>query len=370
MLRHWSEVVVAGALAFCFIPAVADGDETSTISGTGQVVLRPKATMFRFQLALSERGDDMQQTEKSLDRKCEVIRKALLAAKATPGSIRVDTARLTGGLRAVGAMIQQQHWGKSKWQYQTPVQKPQQQFQSPGLTPGPNQEPQTPVPPERREPRITLQTQVIAEWPLQGSTAAQLLVEADGIVRRVHEQILPLVPRKKASGSRAISNDQGDEPFAPNEPANNAPNPNPVPNELPGTDDAPAADLYLPTYLFVGVISQEQLHAAYVRAFKEATADAAMKADIAGLVLSQLSYFDVSRPRPDGETDPFGSSDTTVPIMPGMSLSPVGVGRPAAVGRAGTVETINYDPSSLQYPVSVNVTFRMQPSSDRKTESK
>ena len=40
MLRHWSEVVVVCALAFCCVSAVANGDETSSVSGTGQVVLR------------------------------------------------------------------------------------------------------------------------------------------------------------------------------------------------------------------------------------------------------------------------------------------------------------------------------------------
>lgn len=125
MSRHWTKVVVASALAFCCVPALADGDETSSISGTGQVVLRPKATTLRFQLTLSERGDDMEQVEKSLGRKCEALCKALLAAKAASGSIRIDTARLVGGLRAVGAAIQgQQPWGKGKWQYQTPVRKP------------------------------------------------------------------------------------------------------------------------------------------------------------------------------------------------------------------------------------------------------
>jgi hypothetical protein len=370
MLRHWSEVVVVCALAFCCVSAVADGDEISSISGTSQVVLRPKATMLRFQLTLSERGDDMEQVEQSLDRKCEALRKALLAARATPGSIRADSVRLAGGLRAVGVPIQGQvPWGKGKWQYQTPVQKPiQQQFQPPSSPPTANQGPPNQGPPERREPRITLQTEVTAEWPLQAATVARLLVEADGIVRRVHKQILPLVPKKEAGSSRLTANEAA-EPFAPNEPANNAPLPNPGASEPFDADDAPKADVYGPTYLFVGVISREQLHEAYVRAFKEAKADAAAKADIAGFVLGRLSYFDVSRPRPDGETDPFGSIvPSTTPIPSDATLPPLGIGR--AAGRAGAVETSNYDPSSLQYSVSVNVTFRLQPSSDRSTESK
>jgi hypothetical protein len=211
-----------------------------------------------------------------------------------------------------------------------------------------------------------LQTQIVAEWPLQAATAARLLVEADGIVRRVHEQILPLIPQKKASSAAANSNEQTDEPLAPNEPANNAPAANQGANEPFGADDAPTVDAYEPTYVFVGVISREQLHEAYVRAFKEATADATAEAEIAGLTLGRLSYLDVSRARSEGEADPFGSPATyATPIVPDGTLPPAGIGRAAAVGHAGTVETTNYDPSSLQYPVSVNVNFHLKSSSEQ-----
>jgi hypothetical protein len=309
----------------------------------------------------------MVQVEKSLDRKCEAFRKALLAAKATPVSICVDTARLAGGLRAVGAMIQgQQPWGKGKWQYQTPAQKPQQQqFQSPGLTPAPNQGPQTPAPAERREPRITLQTQVTAEWPLHASTAAQLLVEADGIVRRVHEQMLPIIPKKKADNPPPAADNQADEPFAANPAANNSPAPNPGTNNQTGdpfdADEPSGVDNYVPTYVFLGAISPKQLHDAAVRAFKEAVADATAKADIAGYELNKIVYLAVSSPRGDGDYDPFGPSSTPAPEMPGGMLPPSGVGRAAAATRGGAVEVANYDPSSLQYPVSVTVTCHLWP---------
>jgi uncharacterized protein YggE len=377
MLQHWIKIVVAAALALTCMTAVAENDENGSASGAGQVTLRPKATMLRFQLALSERGDDMEQVEKSLARKCEAFRKALLAAKAMPGSIRIDTVRLAGGLRAVGPLIQgQQPWGKGKWQYQKPAQMPpQQQFQSPSLTPPASQGPPSPTPPERREPRITLQTQIAAAWPLQASTAPKLLVEADGIVRQVHEQILPIIPRKRASTSRPASDNQTEEPFAANPAANNSPAPNPgsnnqAANEPFDSDDSSNVEVCVPTYVFVGVVSQNELHEAYIKAFKDASADAKAKADVAGLAVGRLNYLEVSRPRVDSESDPFGSPYSSTPELPGGMLPPVGVGHAAAAGHAGSVEVANYDPSSLQYSVSVSVNFRLQPLRDRAAESK
>ena len=72
----------------------------------------------------------------------------------------------------------------------------------------------------------------------------------------------------------------------------------------------------------------------------------AAKADIAGLTLGRLSYLDVSRSRPDGESDPFGSP-TTTPIPPGGELPPVGISRAAAVGHAR--------PASCVYPLTTMI---------------
>ena len=48
--------------------------------------------------------------------------------------------------------------------------------------------------------------------------------------------------------------------------------------------------------MFVGVISEQQLQEANAKAFKEATADAAAKAKIAGLAIGRPWTLEVSRP--------------------------------------------------------------------------
>ena len=201
MLRHWTKVLVASALAFCCLPAMAESNESGSVTGAGQVVLHPKATILRFQLVLAERGDDMELTEKSLDRKGEAFRKALLAAKATPGSIRLGTPRLDrrtacGGNLAAG----QQHWGKAKWQQQMQRQMPQQ---IPSQTRASRAE-SMPPPSQGRPPSDASQgsncrLRLTADGRCTEPPLAELLVEADGIVRRVYEQMLPMLPQKKAS---------------------------------------------------------------------------------------------------------------------------------------------------------------------------
>jgi uncharacterized protein YggE len=372
MLPHRINLVVACALASFCLPALAENEENGSVSGVGQAAFRPNATMLRFQLALSERGDDMEQVEKSLLGKCEAFRKALLAAKATPGSIRIDTVRLAGGLRAVGSLLPQyQQSGKARWQYQKPVQMPRQKVPTPG-TPPAVQEPPRPASAERREPRITLQTQITVDWPLQATTAAKLLVEADGIVRQVYGQTLPIIPQKKSDTLPPVADGPPEEPFAAN---NSLPNPNQGANNQAAngpfdSDDSSNADAYAPTYVFVGVVSSEQLHEMYGKAFKDATADAKARAGVAGLAIGRLSFVDISRSRSYGESEPFGSSSTPAPVLPGSIYPPTGMGGAVAVERAGAVEVTNYDPSSLQYSVSVNVSFRLQPSRQRAAESK
>ncbi len=151
MLRRATVLVLASATVVSLCrPAPAQTSETGSVTGTGQVVLRPKATALRFQLVLVEQGDDMAATLKNLDRHGAAFRKALLAAKAAPESVKLDGPRLVSSLRALGELVPVgQYRGKGQWNKQ--VQQQQQQFPSQPPPPSPAGE-------TKRAPRITLQT--------------------------------------------------------------------------------------------------------------------------------------------------------------------------------------------------------------------
>jgi hypothetical protein len=348
MSQCWSKAAILCAMALSCVPAMADGDGASRVSGAGLVVLRPKATKLRLQLALGERGDDMTQTEKRLDRKCDAIRTALLAAKATPGSIHIDAIRLAGVLRAVGTMGPMQQQGeREKWYY------PMAQQQAP--PPEQRDVSSSPASPERHDPRITLQTQITAEWPLQAATTAQLLVEADGIVRRVHERMiqektLAVAANEKAAESIASSGKQSDKP--------------------PQEQDTPAALTSEPLYLFVATISQKQLREAYAKAYESATADATRKASITGSAIGPALDIDLAAARYDASAEDTFESSYPASILSPSSVAPIKVEPPAGATRAGSVEVVNYDPSSIVYSIFIHATFRLHTPSDRNTESK
>jgi hypothetical protein len=353
MLRHWIRVVMTCALTLSCLSAMA---ENSSVSGTGEVLLRPKATMLRFHLVLTERGDDMELTLKNLDHKGEAFRKALLAAKATPDSICLSTPKLIGGLRALGELAPtQQYRGKGKQRQSAQQTLPQQKYQQPNSVQSPNQR----SPAEQRLPRITLQTQLTAEWPLQEASVPKLLVEADGIVRRAHEKILPIIPLKKKAGESQTQMLN----TAPNAAANKAPNDAFDPDDSSDVDDSP--DTCEPTYVFVGVVSEEQLREAKANAFKEASDNAVAKAKIADLAIGSPRYLEVSNSLlgDDGEIDPFGDTRQA-------GHSTAGRRGALSVARLGSAETTASDPSSLQCTITVNVTFRLTPSSHSTIEAK
>jgi hypothetical protein len=363
MLRHFTKISVAFALALLCLPVLAETSESGSISGTAQVVLRPKATALRFQLVLVEQGDDMEATLKNLDGRCEAYRKALLKASAAKDSIRSDGPRLVGQLKALGELLPgEQHWGKGNWNQQVqqpakPTSVPQQVPQLPG---------QLPPSEAKRAPRIALQARLTAEWPLQGETPSSLLVEADRIVLRAHDAIKELVPRQRSplTPEPPSPNGQNANPGAtPN--ANPNANPNAVPNASPfdGGDQQDVRELDAPSYVFVGRVSSEQLQKSRVEAFEKAKARAAAVALVAGCRIGALQWLSVSSPGfgGEGENDPFA----TTPAPYSTPLVPLGMGPPLVRGIAdgdhsGAAEAGGADPSSLQYIVSVTAQFRLQ----------
>ena len=353
MLQVYVKVVMAFLMGLFCWSAVAGAHEDASVTGAGHVALQPKATALRFRLTLTAFGDDMESTLKSIAHKGEAFRKALLAAKATPESIRVSTPRLIGGLRALGDLIPSRaYWrqgGKGDGKQQRQLQTPKH------ATKGGKRQTSEPAPdddeapaPERRGPRIELSAQLVADWPLHGDSQAQLLVEGDEIVRRAYKQMRSLFPAKDSDEPEAESSYQQT-------------------GETLSRADHP--DFTRPMYVFVGVLSESELQEADAKAFKAATADAAATAKIAGLQIGDLLTLNVSGHGAD--TDPF--EETARPIIPAppavddSPFDPFGPARVAsAAKRHGAVEVTSHDPSSLQHVVTVNATFRL-PSSGRPT---
>ena len=330
------------------------------ISGTGAVTLRPKATILRFHLVLRKEGDDMQSTLKTLDQTGDNFRKALLKAQAGKDSIKIDGPRLLGSLHALGELIPERgpvYRGKGKGKGEWPVQLPpnaNQQVQqlptaNPSIqqnpTPTPLQQSQPPRPPEneiRRAPRIALEAQLRAEWPLHGKTTPELLVEADRIVLKVFEETKDLLPKQKRPVPSPVyskGKGKGEEPFDPDE------------------SDEDSEYVTEPEYVFVATISEEELEMVRVEAFKKATAHAAAVAKVAGLRIGSLYNFSVSSTgfRGGDPDDPFAAPST--PLIPSPMAPPGGM--VPVRDLPDSLEVVGSEPLSLQHAVSVNVTYRL-----------
>jgi hypothetical protein len=369
MLRHFAKFVVASLLACLCQPALAQSDpfgrnELGTISGTGVIAFRPKATVLRLHLVLMKEGDDMPATLKALDQLGENFRKALLKANAGTDSIKIDEPRLMGRLHALGELIpieqvpmyQGKGKGKGGWAQQTP---PQQYPPPSNVNPPPQQQnspaavPRRPHPAEnevKRAPRIHVEAPLRAEWPLHGQTTAELLVEADRIVLQAHEQIKDLLPKKVLPSYRpSYSKGKGEdeEPFDSDEEQSDQP-----------------VEVLEPEYVFVGTISAEQLDKSRIEAFKQAMVHAEATAKIAGLQIGTLQDFSVSDRGAGGRGDP---SDPFAPSSMYLTPSPILPGAPLG-GPRGTVsireffgpqEVVGFEPLSLHYSISVSATYRL-----------
>jgi hypothetical protein len=340
MLHNVAKIVVALLVTLLCPPAFAQTLDSGSVSGQGHVVLRPKVTILRFHLVLSERGDDMETVLKSLDRRGDAFRKALLEAKATKDSIKLDGPRLVGQLQPLGELIPAvQYWGKGKANQQAQMNAPAQQ--APNQTPYSAPLSQTPASEAKRAPRIMVQISLTAEWPLEGASSPALLVEADRIVLQVHEQIKDLMPKPKTPVRQVPSPklQKSSDPFDQ--------------DEQEDQDDASQASQ--PSYAFVGRVSAEQIRKAQSEAFEHAKAGAAATAEIGGRLIGAMESMSVSLTRPGGYDfeDPFASGPTYVqpPTMQPQSLD----------DRSAPTEAVGLDPSSLQYPISVSAIFHLQP---------
>jgi hypothetical protein len=364
MLRHFTKLVVASLFASLCQLAVAQpdpfrGNGTGTISGTGMVLLRPKATILRMHLRLAKNGDDMEAILKALDQTGEAFRKSLLKANASKDSIKIDGPRLRGPLHAVGELLSYDEprpvqrakgKGKSAQQIQQmPANMNAPQQQQSAQPPGP-QSPRHTEREAKRAPRIMVEIQLRAEWSLHGNTTSELLIEADHIILNAHEQIKDLLPKKAMPSRYGDSKGKSEEPFDSGE-----------------EDIEESSEVIEPEYVFVGTIPAEQLETARIEAFKQATVEVEALVKIAKLGVGTIQDFSVSDRgfREGSADDPFSepSSGYAAPVPPmpppGGMLNPGGV--VPFRGFFGPREIVGYDPSGLEHSVSVSATYHLKP---------
>jgi hypothetical protein len=345
MTRQWIRLGAALALLLSCRYAMAQDprEKAGVVDGHGQVALRPSAKALRVQIILHEEGDDMAAVLKTLEQHGDKFRNALLAAQADKGSIKLDGPKLLSPLRATGPLepIQQSWWKGGKAKQQMPVQQMPPPNGPPQPGP-PNAAPGAPAsPPEaqfRRLPRIILQTQLTAEWPLNAKTQPELLIEADEIVLKAHESLKGLLPKEEPPDGRRrqSSKAQGDEPF--DDEDENSPN-----------------HVFGPNYTFVGRVDGKQLRKAWAEAFQKAEANAAEVAQVGGRRIGDLATLSVSSPG--------GGEEEFNPFGPGIS-PPGGMGprlRGAENAAGDHAEVTAGDPSGLQIIVQVSTTFRLLP---------